>query len=106
LYHVSNQRQYRRAVLSAPAQVTLVDCPAGPDGKKPVIVVRVADISATGLRIDVPGILGLDTMVKVSFTTEAGRRVSVVAKVVRIDGNDLTRLVSHGLMREVDDEKG
>ena len=60
---------------------------------------RLTDISATGMGLAFPGLLGCGTRLRVEFVTEAGRYVSMFARVVRVDATsrEITSLVNHGL---------
>ncbi|HEY3331010.1 MAG TPA: PilZ domain-containing protein [Capsulimonadaceae bacterium] len=93
------KRQHRRAKASIVARCTLIDHPVGPDGEMPMIVSRLTDISAAGLRLDFPGVMSVGMRIRVEFETEMGRSVTLHGEVVRCDSTvDVTsQLVVHGL---------
>jgi hypothetical protein len=95
----TEKRGHRRARANIAVRCVLIDHPVGSDGTHPMIVGRLTDISAAGLRIDFPGMMSVGTRLQVDFETEAGRAVTLHGEVVRCDsGVDITsQLVVHGL---------
>ena len=95
----TEKRGHRRARANIAARCTLIDHPVGTDGAHPMIVGRLTDISAAGLRIDFPGLLSVGMRLRVDFETDIGRPVTLHGEVVRCtSGVDITsQLVVHGL---------
>lgn len=95
----TEKRKHRRAKAHIVARCTLIDHPPGTDGELPLIVSRLTDISAAGLRLEFPGVLSVGMRIRVDFETESGRAVTLHGEVVRCDSlvEVTSQLVVHGL---------
>ena len=93
------KRRHRRASPRIPARCTLIDHPASITIGHPVVMARMLDISATGIGLAFPGLLGCGTRLRIEFDTEVGRHVTMFAKVVRVEvtGREIKKLINHGL---------